>query len=263
MFSLERSDTGGLRPGSGAFSQLLRAWRAEAGIKSRHGKALPQKEVASRMGVSERWYRSLESGTPISLSHETLIRLADALELGPHERAALFWNALSEITDEGELEGCEVRLARLKEFVAGQSQFPAYLVDQAWDIIGYNEKMANWFPWVRKNDANLMRWVLESPEAREQLVDWPMQATLYLAQLRFALVAHPDDSTLNELLAAALCDPECRELWDSGPRIIAFRQGGEFRLSLPAVSASTLTVTSQVFLPAFCPDVRFVALMPA
>ncbi|MEU5000852.1 helix-turn-helix transcriptional regulator [Streptomyces sp. NPDC021622] len=263
MDNSERPAIADLRSGFASLSSLLRAWRAEAGMKNGRRKPLPQKEVAARMGVSERWYRSLETGTQMSLSHETLTSLADALELGPHERAALFWNALSEIVDKGGQEHAEIKMDRLKEFVSAQSRFPAYLIDHSWNVIGYNDKMAEWFPWVRTKGANLMRWVLESPESREQIVDWPAHATLYLAQLRFALVGYPDDPILNDLLTSALRSPECRDLWDSGPRIIAFRQGGEFRLSLPAISASELIVTSQVLLPAYCSRVRFVTLLPS
>ncbi|MFD8009711.1 helix-turn-helix domain-containing protein [Streptomyces sp. NPDC058955] len=246
----------------GDLPALLRAWRAEAGARLGRAKPLPQREVARRMGVSERWYRALESGAQVPLTLDTLTGLADALDLGPDERTALYWYRLTEVSDEGLPKEDDGRLARLKEFVHAQEGFPAYLADHAWNIVGHNAAMASWFPWVREPGANLMRWVLESPAARERFVDWREQASLYLAQLRFTLVRHPDDPILADLLAGALRDPDCRELWDAGPRIIAFRQGGRFRLSLPHVSSTELVVTSQVLLPAYRPGIRFVALMP-
>ncbi|MFF5014237.1 helix-turn-helix domain-containing protein [Streptomyces sp. NPDC001165] len=241
---------------------LLRAWRAEAGEKLGRDKALPQKEVARRMGVSERWYRALESGAQVALTLDTLTRLADALDLGPDERTALYWYRLSEVSDERPPRSGDSRFARLREFVDAQTTFPTYLIDHAWNVIAYNDLMARWFPWVRASQANLMRWVLENPESRVWIVDWKRQASLYLAQLRFALVRTPDDPTLTDLLTTVLRDPVCRELWDAGPRIIAFRQGGCFRLSLPHVSQTELAVTAQVLLPAYRPGVRLVALMP-
>lgn len=241
---------------------LLRAWRAEAGAKLGRTKPLPQKEVAYRMGVSERWYRALESGTQVPLTLDTLTGLADALDLGPDERTALYWYRLSEVSDGEQPKDEDGRIAGLKEFVNAQTAFPAYLIDHAWNILAYNAAMARWFPWVREPKANLMRWVLEIPDSREQIVDWKQQASLYLAQLRFTLVRRPDDPTLKGLLAGALRDPACQELWDAGPRIIAFRQGGRFHLSLPHISQTELVVTSQVLLPAYRPGARFVALMP-
>jgi transcriptional regulator with XRE-family HTH domain len=242
---------------------LLRAWRAEAGEKLGRSKTLPQKEVAHRMGVSERWYRALESGAQVPLTLDTLTRLADALVLGPDERTALYWYRLTEVTDEEQVQSDDCRLVHLKEFVDTQASFPAYLIDHAWNVIAYNSLMAQWFPWVREPRANLLRWVLETPESRDQIVDWKQQASLYLAQMRFALVRRPDDPTLKETLTRVLRDPVCRELWDAGPRIIAFRQGGRFCLSLPHISPTELIVTAQVLLPAYRPGVRLVALMPA
>lgn len=241
---------------------LLRAWRAEAGAKLGRAKALPQKEVAYRMGVSERWYRALESGAQVPLTLDTLTRLADALVLGPDERTALYWYRLTEVTDEDQTQHDDGRLTRLKEFVDAQTVFPAYLIDHAWNVMAYNTLMAEWFPWVREPRANLLRWVLENPESREQIVEWKQQASLYLAQLRFALVRRPDDPTLKQSLTSVLGDPVCQELWDTGPRIIAFRQGGRFRLTLPHVSQTELVVTAQVLLPAYRPGARLVALMP-
>jgi transcriptional regulator with XRE-family HTH domain len=242
---------------------LLRAWRAETGTKLGRGKALPQKEVAQRMGVSERWYRALESGAQVPLTLDTLTQLAEALALGPDERTALYSYRLTEVSDERQTAGDSGRLGRLKDLVDAQTTFPAYLIDHAWNIIAYNALMARWFPWVREPEANLMRWVLQSAESREQIVDWKRQAALYLAQLRFALFRSPDDPTLNDLLTSVQHEPVCRELWNAGPRIIAFRQGGRFRLALPHVSQTELVVTAQVLLPAYRPGARFVALMPA
>ncbi|MFD4256500.1 helix-turn-helix domain-containing protein [Streptomyces sp. NPDC058534] len=242
---------------------LLRAWRGEAGAKLGRKRPLPQKEVAQRMGVSERWYRALESGVKVPLTLDTLTGLADALELGPDERTALYWYRLTEVSDMEQPQDEDGRIARLKNFVDAQTAFPAYLIDHAWNILAYNAPMGSWFPWVREPRANLMRWVLAAPESRAQILDWRHHASLYLAQLRFTLVRRPDDPTLKGLLNSALRDPACRELWDAGPRIIAFRQGGTFRLSLPHVSQTELVVTSQVLLPAYSPGARFVALMPA
>lgn len=214
------------------------------------------------MGVSERWYRALESGVQVPLTLDTLTSLADALSLGPDERTTLYWHRLAEVSDKRKKENEESGTAWLREFVNGQTTFPAYLTDHAWNILAYNTLMAEWFPWVREPRANLMRWVLETAESREQIVDWKKHASLYLAQLRFTLVRRPDDPTLKDILVDALNDPVCRELWDAGPRVIAFRQGGRFRLSLSHISQTEMVVTSQVLLPVYHAGTRFVALMP-
>ncbi|MFG2263779.1 helix-turn-helix domain-containing protein [Streptomyces sp. NPDC048720] len=242
---------------------LLRAWRLEAGLRLGHDKALAQKEVAERAGVSERWYRSLESGGAVSLPPEVLDKLAEALELGPDERLALYSHALSgsSFTRPHAVDD-HANTAALMPLIQSTLCVPAYLTDHAWNVIGYNTTMAEWFPWVREPSANLLRWALASPEAREQLLDWREHVGYYLAQLRFALVSWPKDPALNALLGQILRVPECREVWNSRSQVVAYRQGHRFRLNIPAVSSRELTVTSQVLLPAFHPGVRFVVLLP-
>ncbi|MFF1376163.1 helix-turn-helix domain-containing protein [Streptomyces sp. NPDC058308] len=240
---------------------LLRAWRATAGKKLQRGKPLPQKEVARRMDVSERWYRNLESDTGVPLTPDALMRLSDALALGPDERLALYGNVHADPIAPGAERDAET-LEALVQLLATQEEFPAYLVDQAWNILDYTGTMATWFPWVREPGANLLRWVLTSAEAREQLTDWPGHAAVYLAQLRFALVTGRGGNQLGALLDEVLDDRECRTLWSQDLNVIAYRQGHRFTLRLPHVHAGETTVTSQVLLPAYRQEIRYVLLLP-
>ncbi|MFD6960556.1 helix-turn-helix domain-containing protein [Streptomyces venezuelae] len=240
---------------------LLRAWRATAGKKLQRGKPLPQKEVAERMEVSERWYRNLESDAGVPLTPHALTRLSDALALGPDERMALYGNVHAGAATPSPEDDPEPRCA-LTELLATQEQFPAYLVDESWDVLGHTGTMAVWFPWVLEPGANLLRWVLTSSEAREQLADWPGHASVYLAQLRFALVTGRGEGPLAALLDEVLADRECRSLWGQDLNVIAYRQGHRFRLRLPHVSAEEITVTSQVLLPAYRQEIRYVLLLP-
>jgi predicted ATPase/DNA-binding XRE family transcriptional regulator/Tfp pilus assembly protein PilF len=64
-----------------AFGALLRQYRAAAGLS--------QEVLAERSGLSRRGIADLERGARNFPYGDTIRRLADALELGPHERAAL------------------------------------------------------------------------------------------------------------------------------------------------------------------------------
>ncbi|MET9294333.1 helix-turn-helix transcriptional regulator [Streptomyces sp. NPDC003077] len=244
---------------------LLRFWRVDAGIKLGRGKAIPQKEVAERMGVSERWYRSLEAGGSIVLSSDMLSRLTEALALGPDERMVLYSHAVAGaagITLADEAGETENQLALLR-LVSAQSGFPAYLTDGSWNMLGYNALMAAWFPWVREPGANLLRWALTDPSAREQMLDWWQHAEVYLAMLRFALAtSSPRSAFLDGLLEEILRDSQCRRLWEQGPKVVAFRQGHRYRLNLPHVSPEQISVTSQVLLPAYQHGLRCTLLLP-
>ncbi|GHH39502.1 helix-turn-helix domain-containing protein [Streptomyces candidus] len=243
-------------------SALLRSWRVDAGIKLQRSRPLPQKEVAEFMGVSERWYRSLEAGAAISLSGTTLNKLSEALLLGPDERMVLYGLALDgasvALVDEGGEAEEQFTLLRL---VTAQTEFPAYLTDAAWNILGYNTMMAAWFPWVREPGANLMRWALADQRARVQILDWRSHAEVYVAMLRFAR-ATASDQALENLINDILRDPECRQIWAQGPKVIAFRQGHRYKLALPHISPEPVSVVSQVLLPAYQHVLRYVVLLP-
>ncbi|MER8031636.1 XRE family transcriptional regulator [Streptomyces bauhiniae] len=250
-------------PGTMELHQLLRLWRAEAGTRSRRRKALPQKEVALRIGVSERWYRSVEAGDSVSLSSDVLGRISRVLALGPDERMVLYSRALKGV-DAVPDESVEPEShAELLQLVTAQTQFPAYLTDGAWNILGHNTLMATWFPWVREAGANLMLWTLTAPAAREQILDWHEHAEVFLAMLRFATATNsPCKAPLEEVLRNVLEDPDCRRLWPQTQKFVAFRQGHQYHLSLPHLSTGQITVTSRVLLPAYHRGLRCVILVP-
>jgi transcriptional regulator with XRE-family HTH domain len=249
--------------GNGVLPELLRAWRVEAGNKMNKGRPLPQKAVADRMRVSERWYRNLETGMRVPLSTEVLERLSRALLLGPDERMALYGHALGSAGGQPDEDEDPSDLPdELTELASAQTAFPSYLTDRAWNVLDHNAAMSHWFPWVLEPGANLMRWALTTATAREQIVDWPRHAAQYLALLRFALVTRPDDDGLGALRDAVLDDPVCRELWDRSPKVLAYRHGHRYELRLPHVSPETITVISHVLLPAYRQELRYVLLLP-
>lgn len=250
--------------GSVTLPAFLRAWRAAAGAKLGRGRPLSQKETAERMEVSERWYRSLESGDPVPLPGERLGRLASALLLGPDEQMALYAHALG-----GALQPPPAGAGQALDMVAHLAEtlgpYPVYLADRAWNVISHNARAAEWFPWISEPSANLLRWALTTAEGREQLVDWRENAEMYLAQLKFTLLSGSGDADLQSLLDEILAVPECRHIWEQHTQIVAYRHGHRFRIRLPWISPVDITVTAQVLLPAYIAygyGVRCVVLMP-
>ncbi|MFD8197587.1 helix-turn-helix transcriptional regulator [Streptomyces wuyuanensis] len=256
-----KASSGSIAVDTAGLAVLLRSWRARAGQRLGLGGPLPQVEVASELGMSERWYRELERGSISRLDPRVLSRLADVLRLDADERAALHFHAFG-----GTPYATPSRAARpadlpaLRQLVDRQMPRPAYVTDTRWDIVTHNSAMAEWFPWVLARDANLIRWALTSPEAREQLVDWPRHAYIYLAMVRFAMAERPDDPGLSALLHEILQDPACRRLWTERTCIVGNRDGHRFRLRLPHVAPAVIEVVTQVLLPAGHPGLRFVVL---
>lgn len=257
--STDRTVLGPLPDEALGLAVLLRAWRARVGHRLGLGKPLPQVEVAAGIGMSERWYRDLERGAVPRMDARTLAALADALRLCADERATLFLYAAG-----GELFPAvspdDVDLAPLRRLVDLQPTRPAYLTDNAWNVLAHNEAMAEWFPWVRLPGANLIRWGLTDPEAREQMGDWPRHGRAYLAMLRYAMAQYPGHPELGEILRTALADPACRRIWDDGPVVIAHRDGHTFHLTIPRFAPHTVDVVAQVLNPVGYPGLRLTFL---
>ncbi|MCX4539932.1 helix-turn-helix transcriptional regulator [Streptomyces sp. NBC_01565] len=212
---------------------LLRVWRAAAGTKLRRSKPLSQAEVAARAGMTERWYGELERGASPRLKRAKIDQLAEALLLDEDQRETLYLYTDGApppraVTPPGHTPG----LHPLQLLLDHQMPRPAYLSDVAWNIVGFNRAMAQWFPWVLEPRANLMRWALLHPDAREQYVGWEDHARIYLAMLRMALVRHDRLPELTALLNEVLADSACRRIWENKPELVSNRDGHVFRLHI-------------------------------
>ncbi|MGK5531523.1 MmyB family transcriptional regulator [Streptomyces sp. URMC 129] len=91
---------------------------------------------------------------------------------------------------------------------------PAALLDRAWDFVTVNDPFAELWPYAREPGANLIRWVLLSPEARQVSGnEWERDARRFVRALRHAVVAHVDDERILPLLAEVEADPAAGLLW--------------------------------------------------
>ncbi|MDQ0810213.1 transcriptional regulator with XRE-family HTH domain [Streptomyces sp. B3I7] len=240
---------------------LLRAWRAAAGFKLGRGKPLTQAEVAHATGMSEKWYRQLERGAVPRISPEFVEKLADVLALTPDEKQALsYYTPGAPLITRAPVSDETPPRHTLQFLLDLQLPHPAYLCDATWNLIAYNRTMADWFPWVTEPGANLMRWALLRPGAREQTADWEEHARIYLAMIRMELTRRLGNRDLTALLREAYEDPVCRRLWDESPRVVAHRDNHRFRLRLPHFDRQEIEVVTHVWFPASYPDLRFVVL---
>ncbi|MCD9143848.1 helix-turn-helix transcriptional regulator [Streptomyces albireticuli] len=256
-----------------SISRLLRAWRARVdartvpelrGTVPRPGRRLSQAQVARLTGVSEGWYRTLEAGRRQDFSESFLLRVAQALRLSEAETLTLFL-AVCGRRPPGELSREHKDLPHgVKALLEQQVSYPAYLSDVAWNVVAANSLMGEWFPWVLRPGANLMRWALLDPEAREQMLDWEDNcARAYLAMLRVAANGDPGDTELRTLVRDILdADADCRRIWAEEHDVVEHRDGHVFRLRLPYHGNVETRVTTHVLLPIQRPDLRFVFITP-
>ncbi|MFB9556912.1 MmyB family transcriptional regulator [Streptomyces roseoviridis] len=241
------------------FAGQLRSWRRAAG--ERRGRRVTQGECAKAIDRSERWYRDLERGAGRHrLDRKQCDDLADLLQLDRDEFIALLlYNNLGTNTAAGGGVDSRVRTG-LRLLIDKQMPSPTYLCDANWNILGYNQSMAEWWPWVMEPGANLMRWALTSQEARAQYHDWHRHAVEYVRMLKFALAGRGDSGELMELIGDVCKDHEVRRIWETCGELTENRDGHVFRMSIPAMGWEPIDVVSHVLYPANFPDCRFVVI---
>lgn len=202
-------------------ARCVRAWRLrldpdnidrlrDRRKRHRRHRIVSQAQVAAMIGFSTQWYSRLEVGELQNYSDEFLQSVSDALRLNPDEIALLFLLA-------GKQSPKAIPRTNLNglESVLEAQPWPAYLTNQAWDLIGHNEHMRALAPSIRQGQANVMRWAFMDPAARQLLHHWDTAwAPQLLLELRSGLLRYPDDTGLNGLIVEILeLNADARRLW--------------------------------------------------
>ncbi|GAA1986998.1 helix-turn-helix transcriptional regulator [Catenulispora subtropica] len=208
MTSPEQAATEAGRRALGRFirSRRERLSPADAGIPNaarRRTPGLRREEVAAISGISQSWYTWLEQGRDIKVSRQILSALAHTLQLSDTERRHLFRLAGELPPAEEESGTCPRPDEQLLNMLDALDPNPAFLLDQHWDLLGWNTAEAALIPGyddlppARRN----MLWLLFGwPPAREVMVDWDRQASPVLAQFRMVAEEHPHDPRYAEIV---------------------------------------------------------------
>ena len=222
-------------------ARLVRFWRQRLDPTSiaepsgtRRRARVSQEDMARLIGATSVWYGTLERGEhSVNYSDAFLHRVAHALRLSPTERRALYLYAVQRepLTQPTRTD---VRINDVAQRLLDQQPWPAYISDEAWNLVAHNDHLVQWFPWVT-HETNIMRWVFTYPQARRQLYDWENTwAPLMLAQMRMASAANPDDSRLTKLIGEIIdANPFARDLWETQPDVYVHPDGDRRQLLLP------------------------------
>jgi transcriptional regulator with XRE-family HTH domain len=227
-------------------SRLVRAWRrrldpnAVAGLVrgTRTHSYVTQADMAQLTLTSTVWYGKFESGKQGNFSEGFLERVASALRLSVDERRTLYLLAVGHDPParRGESSMRFTPSDSLLRLVQGETRWPCYISDQAWEVVAFNQRMLDWFPWVGAgHEHNIMRWVFLHPEARVQLHQWETDwAPLMLAQMFHASAQRGDDMRLATLITEILNrNAFARGLWQHQPKVYLHPDGDRRRLHLP------------------------------
>ncbi|MEV0005878.1 helix-turn-helix domain-containing protein [Micromonospora sp. NPDC050980] len=208
--------------------QVLRHWRARLTrediglpprLRRRSGGGLTQEDVAEAVGYGLRAYVDLEHGGRGRPSADLLERVADVLRLEADERRMLWVTATgmsrpaqsyATDPDAGLTQMCE------------QMACPAYVTDAAWQVLGANRAVAQWFVdfgSVPPVDRNIAKWIFGNVHAQHVFVDWPRFADEFVARFRALYALMPSNPGFSTLLDELLAYPEFAARWAAAPVI--------------------------------------------
>ncbi|UNZ18157.1 helix-turn-helix domain-containing protein [Streptomyces sp. 891-h] len=239
----------------------------EALLGPRTERGLSQEDVALLCGVSERWYRRLESGEPRNYSDAFLTAVRRVLDLSEGE-----WDLVSSLSRN--------QAASQKHQPSAHAQQPkvpaplrtlldglpwsAYICDHRWDVLACNTRLTTDFSWLVHE--NFMVWCLTHHDARSRLIDWEEGwAKPIVAQLLVHAEKWKDDPRMRAVVRTALADPDVRRLWnapDDLPIVFDPDMNEPRRLHLPRQGAEELRVALLALTPSGHPHWRLMALVP-
>jgi transcriptional regulator with XRE-family HTH domain len=183
-----------------------------ASTRRRRTPGLRREEVAQLAGISPEWYTYLEQGRDIRPSREVLGAVADALRLTAAERRYL--EALATAPESPEMLFPELP-ASLKAFLDEQGYRPAYVVDQLWNLVGWNAACAALFPGLEHatSPPNLVEFVFLDRAWRALYRDWETHARAMLAHFRVTSVQYANDERCRALRERLLANPTFAAMW--------------------------------------------------
>ncbi len=200
---------------TGELGRFLRARRAEltpeaAGITSfgvRRVPGLRREELAQLAGVSTAYLTRLEQGQSANASASVLDALATALQLADDEREHLRALARQGGPPPPKRRRSQPRPGALA-LLGAMPHAAALLLGPRTEILGWNRlghlllagHVDSAAPQRPAGRPNLTRLLFLDPHTRELHRDWPAEARLSVASLRFVAATMPDDPEMSELI---------------------------------------------------------------
>ncbi|MFT0532661.1 helix-turn-helix transcriptional regulator [Castellaniella hirudinis] len=227
-----------------------------AGVR-RRTPGLRREEIAQLCDISATWYTWIEQGRGISVSADVWQRLADVLRLDRAERHYLF--SLAECADPqaGHREG--VPLPDGLSDCVDRICDPAYILDQAWNVLAWNPPLQQLFDgWPATGRPNLLHYIFMDPAARSLVVDWQERASRVVAEFRADVAAVAGDPALAALVAELQAgNPWFAHCWTR--QAVVDREGGTREFQHP--QHGLLRFRQFTFRLAIRPDCKLVMLL--
>jgi transcriptional regulator with XRE-family HTH domain len=179
-------------------SRRERVTPADVGLPAgprRRSPGLRREEVAVLAGLSPTWYTYLEQSRDINPSAEVLDSLARVLGLTEDERRYLHVLAHGNVRKPRPLVADVSPEEIVSQLVvtAENSPYPVYGADLYCDMVAWNRAATTYytdFGCLPEGRRNMLRWLLESDEAKERLPDWLEDTRDVVARWRAVVPKH-------------------------------------------------------------------------
>lgn len=207
------------------FAQTVAGWRTRLGwhdlpeharVPGREREEVRQDDIARAACVSLSTYVRLERhrGGLINIQATVLDAVAKALLLNDFQRGILHLGALGHQPTGSWAQDAHQISDEMIQIVRTAPQ-PAYISNLGWDVVAYNDRLADVMPWLTHDGANVMYTTFLDETAREHLVDFEtVWAPPMVYAMRVALAHHPDDQRLLEVTGRVRSESAlAAELW--------------------------------------------------
>ncbi|MCP3821853.1 helix-turn-helix transcriptional regulator [Streptomyces sp. A3M-1-3] len=236
-----------------------------ASFGDRSSVGITQAQTAQLAGVSRRWYNALESGRPKNYSDNFLQAVRRILDLSTEEWDIVYRITRGRVPNSAPVSPLSGLLPdAIRDLVEQSPTWALYVNDHRWDVLAYNAKTREYFPWIR-HGLNVMEWALTWPEARAQLIDWQDEWALpMIAQLRLHAEQWPQDARLQAVIGTVMADPIAGKLWNA-PNLPAITHPASHqprRLYLPRQGGKEFAIRLLPFTPMELPSCRLMAITP-
>lgn len=215
---------------------------------------LRREEVAQLAGISPEWYTYLEQDRDVKPSQDVIDRLATALQLTWAEREYLHELAFPRSNRSAPSDALPEALQR---FMDDLEYRPAYVVNDLWDIVGWNAAANTLFPGLNVGTRpNLVTCVFLNDDWRKLYKYWEANARKMIALFRLTVAAHAGHERCTALVAVLTASsPEFAACWreqdvttsTSGTKELIHWRVGELSLnytSFRTTDDSSLTVVT-------------------
>lgn len=231
------------------------------GTKRRRTPGLRREEMAQVAGMSLTWYTKLEQGQEIQVSTQVLEGLSQALRLTVSERAHLYVLAREELPLPFHYHTQKIS-ADLQATLDALNPLPAFIANERWDIIGWNQIASLVFTdyaalsdWER----NVVWIMFTHSEQRVLYEEWECWARYTMALFRASSAHNTNASWFLERRDRLMqASPEFRAWWQRHEVEEAYI--GHKELNHPLVG--TLALQSTTFLVGSDPHLKMLLYTP-